>query len=99
MKITREIVLHTADLARLDLSGLEDGEMDHLVEQLDAIIGYVHQLDSLDTEGVDPTTHAVPQPIPQRPDQARPSQGRDRILSNAPHAEDGFFVVPRVIAE
>ena len=99
MKITREIVRHTAELARLDLDVLSEGEVSALHAQLDEILDYVAQLDELDTAAVKPTTHAVPIEIPLREDEPAPGPGRDEILSNAPRVEAGFFVVPRVIAE
>lgn len=99
MRITRDIVLHTAELARLDLSELSEAEMDELTGQLDAILSHFEELDELDTAEVDPTTHAVPLPIPLRPDEPVEGLGRDGVLANAPVADDGFFVVPRVIDE
>jgi aspartyl-tRNA(Asn)/glutamyl-tRNA(Gln) amidotransferase subunit C len=99
MKITREIVRHTAELARLDLDVLSEDEVSALQAQLEEIIDYVAQLDELDTTAVMPTTHAVPIEIPLREDQPAPGPGRDEILKNAPRAEAGFFVVPRVITE
>ena len=99
MRITPEIVAHTAYLARLDLSELAPAEVTALTEQLDAILSYAAQLDALDTADVPPTTHAVPLEMPMRADDPLEGPGRDRILHNAPQTADGFFVVPRVISD
>ncbi len=99
MKITREIVRHTAELAKLDLDVLSEEEVSLLQTQLDEILEYVAQLDELDTTDVAATTHAVPIEIPMRDDEPAPGPGRELILENAPQSEEGFFVVPRVIAE
>ncbi len=99
MRITREIVLHTAKLAKLDLGRLDDSVVEKLIGDLDSVLEYVAQLEELDTGDVPPTTHAVPTGITLRPDEATPGVGRDAILANAPDTADGFFVVPRVIAE
>lgn len=99
MKITREIVRHTAELAKLDLDVLSEDDLTLLQSQLDDILDYVAQLEQLDTTDVEPTTHAVPIEIPLREDRPEPGPGRERIMQNAPQSEDGYFVVPRVIAE
>ena len=94
MKISREEVEHVARLARLDLS---EEEIDRMTGQLDAILGYVAQLEDLDTTDIVPTAHAVPVDNVFRDDIVSPSLPRDRALQNAPAAADGCFRVPRVI--
>ena len=99
MKITPDIVAHTATLARLDLSELDQAEVTALAEQLDAILSHAEELDQVNTDGVSPTTHAVTLAMLQRDDVSQEGPGRDRILQNAPRIQDGFFVVPRVIRD
>lgn len=94
MKITREEVENVAILARLELTG---EEKDIFTGQMDAILDYVDKLNELDTSDVVPTSHAVPMENAFREDEARPSIGVDRALSNAPERADGFFRVPKVI--
>lgn len=52
MKISRAEVEHVSRLARL---ALKDQELDSLTGEMDAILGYVEQLNSLDTDGIVPT--------------------------------------------
>jgi len=94
MKITRPEVEHVARLARL---ALEDGELDALTGQMDAILGYVTKLEELDTEGIVPTAHAVPMENAFRDDRVKPSIGIEGALLNAPDGADGCFRVPKVI--
>jgi aspartyl-tRNA(Asn)/glutamyl-tRNA(Gln) amidotransferase subunit C len=94
MKITRTEVEHVARLARL---ALKDDELDALTGQMDAILGYVEQLNELNTEGILPTAHAVPMENAFRADQVKPSIGVDKALQNAPDAGNGCFRVPKVI--
>jgi len=94
MKITRAEVEQVARLSRL---ALPDNELEALTGQLDAILGYVEQLNELNTDGILPTAHAVPMENAFRPDQIAPSLGVDRALSNAPDAGNGCFRVPKVI--
>ncbi|MEJ2201071.1 MAG: Asp-tRNA(Asn)/Glu-tRNA(Gln) amidotransferase subunit GatC [Desulfuromonadaceae bacterium] len=94
MKITRAEVEHVARLARL---ALQDAELEALTGQMDAILGYVEQLNELDTDGILPTSHAVPMENAFRPDLIKPSIGVAKALQNAPDASNDCFRVPKVI--
>ena len=94
MKIRKEEVLHVARLARLALT---DEEAEAFTGQLDAILGYVEKLSRLDTSGVEPTAHVAASGNVLREDRVEPSLPRDRVLGNAPDAENGFFRVPRIL--
>ncbi len=94
MKITPSEVEHVARLARL---ALEKNEIEALTSQMDELLGYVEKLNELDTEGIVPTAHAVPMENAFRADEVRPSIGLENALRNAPQAEEGCFVVPKVI--
>ncbi len=94
MKITVADVEHVARLARLELT---PGEKELFAGQMGAILGYVEKLKELDTEGIVPTSHAVPMENSFREDIARPSIGLEKALANAPSRAGSFFVVPNVI--
>lgn len=94
MKITREEVLHVADLARLDV---DEAQLDKFAEQIGTILAYVDTLKSVDTKGVTPTSHAISMTNAFREDEERESFDRDSALANAPEKEDGNFMVPKVV--
>jgi aspartyl-tRNA(Asn)/glutamyl-tRNA(Gln) amidotransferase subunit C len=94
MKITHAEVEHVAKLARLALS---PEEIATFTDQMDAILAYVDTLKELDTDGIVPTSHAVPVENAFRQDVVRPSIGVDNALANAPDRVEGFFRVPKVI--
>jgi aspartyl-tRNA(Asn)/glutamyl-tRNA(Gln) amidotransferase subunit C len=94
MKITKTEVEHVARLARLALS---PAEVETFTGQMDAILAYVEKLNELDTDGITPTSHAVPMANAFREDQVQPSIGVDKALLNAPDRVEGFFRVPKVI--
>ena len=94
MKITRKEVEHVAHLARLHL---DSEELDLMTEQLDMILSYVAKLEELDTEGIDPTTHAFSITNAFREDIVEPSLEQDKALANGPDHNDDSFIVPRVI--
>jgi aspartyl-tRNA(Asn)/glutamyl-tRNA(Gln) amidotransferase subunit C len=89
--IDREQVLHVAKLARLRLS---DEEVERMSGELSAILEHVDNINELDLEGVEPTTHVVPLENVLREDEPRPSLPRERALEQAPDADDAGFRVP-----
>ena len=94
MSVDTKQVRHIAKLARIAMS---DGEVEALVPELNAIIGWVEQLAAVDTEGVEPLTAVVDQKLRLREDRVTDGNVRDAVLANAPEAEHGFFAVPKVI--
>jgi aspartyl-tRNA(Asn)/glutamyl-tRNA(Gln) amidotransferase subunit C len=92
--IALDEVKRVARLARL---ALPDDEAERMRAQLDAILGYVAEIDGLDVAGIEPTFHAVPMAAPLRPDVVAPSLPRSEVLAQAPKAEEGGFAVPRVL--
>ena len=94
MALTREEVLHVAQLARLSL---KPEEIELFTRQLNDILAYVEKLQELDTGDVAPMTHAVPLTNAFREDAAREGLPRDQALENAPASEEGAFLVPRII--
>lgn len=94
MSITRTEIEHVARLARLTLT---DSEKELFTGQMAAILSYVETLNKLNTDGIPPTSHAVPVENAFRADRVVDSIGADRALSNAPDRVDTFFRVPPVI--
>ncbi|MDR6555610.1 Asp-tRNA(Asn)/Glu-tRNA(Gln) amidotransferase subunit GatC [Paenibacillus qinlingensis] len=94
MSITKKDVDHVAKLARLDLN---DTEKDLFTDQLNAILKYAEQLNQLNTEGVVPTSHAMPLVNVMREDVVKPSLPIEKVMLNAPDHEDGQFKVPAVL--
>jgi aspartyl-tRNA(Asn)/glutamyl-tRNA(Gln) amidotransferase subunit C len=94
VKITRDEVWHVSRLARLDM---DESQMDRFAEQIDRILAYVDTLNRVDTSGVAATAHAIDVKNAFRDDEVRPHLERTLALANAPSAEDGCFVVPKVI--
>jgi len=94
MKISIADVEHVARLARLELS---QEEKQLFAGQMDAILGYVDKLKELDTDGILPTSHAVPMENAFREDLAQPAIGVEKALANAPDRVESFYRVPKVI--
>jgi aspartyl-tRNA(Asn)/glutamyl-tRNA(Gln) amidotransferase subunit C len=94
MSVSPEEVRHIAKLARIAMS---EEELDRLLPELNAIIGWVEQLGEVNTEGVDPLTAVIDQKLRLRDDVVNDGNIRDQVLANAPEAQHGFFAVPKVI--
>ncbi|MBC8198741.1 MAG: Asp-tRNA(Asn)/Glu-tRNA(Gln) amidotransferase subunit GatC [Desulfobacterales bacterium] len=94
MKITKDEVVYTADLARLDL---DENSINRFADQIGDILEYVDTLNSVDTEGITPTSHAIFLSNAFREDEVKESMSADKALANAPEKEDGNFIVPKVI--
>ncbi|HTM83386.1 MAG TPA: Asp-tRNA(Asn)/Glu-tRNA(Gln) amidotransferase subunit GatC [Mycobacterium sp.] len=95
-QISRDEVAHLARLARLALT---DNELDSFAGQLDAILGHVGQIQSVDVTGVEPTDNPLKDVNVSRPDTVQPCLSQDDALAAAPKAVDGRFAVPRILGE
>ena len=93
-KINIGEVEHVAKLARLALT---DRETKEYTATLNDILTYMDKLGELDTTGVEPMTHAIPNENVMREDLVKPSEAASDILKNAPDTKGTFFRVPKVI--
>jgi len=94
MKITKDVVEYVAHLARLDL--IPD-EIEEYTGQIDNILEYMDKLNSLDTKGIEPTSHPMPVICVLRDDVAKNSFTVDASTQNAPEKRGSFFKVPPII--
>ena len=93
--ITHDDVLHLARLSSLQLA---DDEIDALKDDLTNIIGYIEQLSTLDTEGVEPTYQVTGLSNVWREDVVDDGGvSRDTLLTLAPEQADGQVKVPKVL--
>jgi aspartyl-tRNA(Asn)/glutamyl-tRNA(Gln) amidotransferase subunit C len=61
------------------------------------ILSHAQSLDQLDLAGVEPCTHGLQMPLPRRADEPRPGLTQAQALANAPRADQGYFLVPKVM--
>ena len=96
MTITKEEVLYVADLARLEM---DPENIDRFAGQIGQILKYVETLNSVDTRGIKPTSHAISLTNAFREDEETEHLDRDAVLKNAPDKDedDGSFLVPKVV--
>jgi aspartyl-tRNA(Asn)/glutamyl-tRNA(Gln) amidotransferase subunit C len=94
MALSREQVLHIAELAKLSLT---DDEAALYAEQLSEILAYAERLNALDTGSISPMAQAIMQRNVLREDVVGPSLAADDALANAPRRRDGFFLVNPIL--
>ncbi len=66
-------------------------------EQLSSIIKFAEQLNEIDTDGIEPTTHVLDLKNVMRKDEPRQWITREDALKNAPDQQDGQFRVPSIL--
>jgi len=94
MSVDSSTVRRVAKLARLRLA---EGDVAGLEAELNKILGWIDQLQAVDTDGVEPLAAVIPTRAPWRADQVTDGNCREAILANAPASAHGFFAVPKVI--
>jgi len=81
-------------LARLSLTA---SEKDKLGKQFHQIVEYIDQLNRLDTDNAEPTSHALPTHNVLREDEARKTFSETDYLKLAPRQDKGHYEVPKII--
>lgn len=92
MQITDETIEYVGILAKLELS---DEEKEQAKKDMSNMLDYVGMLNELDTEGVEPMSHAFPIHNVFREDEVVNGDDRENMLLNAPEQKDGAYVVPK----
>ena len=95
MEIKREDIKHLAELSEFSLS---DKEIDSLQGDLQGIIGYISQLDELDTSNVEPTYQVFEMENVWRDDEILPQEAdREALLALTKESKDNQIKVPKVL--
>ena len=95
MSITREDVLHLAELSSISL---DESQIEPLKKDLDNIVNYFSQLDELDTDNVEPTYQCFDMQNVWREDNIEEFEAkRDDLLALTVESEDNQIKVPKVL--
>ncbi|MBZ9920482.1 MULTISPECIES: Asp-tRNA(Asn)/Glu-tRNA(Gln) amidotransferase subunit GatC [unclassified Mesorhizobium] len=94
MSVDVKTVKRVARLARIAVSE-EDAE--RMTGELNAILGFVEQLNEVDVSGVEPMTSVTPMGMKKRQDVVTDGNKAADIVANAPATEENFFLVPKVV--
>ena len=95
MAITREDVVHLAELSNISLA---EDQIEPLIKDLDNILGYISQLDELDTDNVEPTYQCFDMQDVWREDEIEEFEAkREDLLALTRESEDNQIKVPKVL--
>jgi aspartyl-tRNA(Asn)/glutamyl-tRNA(Gln) amidotransferase subunit C len=94
MPLSLEEVHRVAELARI---GISDAEARAVQSQLNDIFELIGQMQRVNTDGIEPMTHAQGLTLRLRPDEAKETDQRELYESVAPKVEAGLYLVPKVI--
>ncbi|HEY5662785.1 MAG TPA: Asp-tRNA(Asn)/Glu-tRNA(Gln) amidotransferase subunit GatC [Ilumatobacter sp.] len=93
-RLTNDVVVKVAHLARLDLT---PAEIERATEQLGDMLDHFADIDALDLTGLAPMNQPLPLVNVMRDDVEGPCLDRDEVLAVAPQHEDGRFWVPPIL--
>lgn len=94
MPLALEEVRRIAELARI---GISDAEARAIQAQLNDIFGLIGQMQGVNTDGIEPMTHAQGSALRLREDAVTERDQREQFQAVAPQVEAGLYLVPKVI--
>jgi aspartyl-tRNA(Asn)/glutamyl-tRNA(Gln) amidotransferase subunit C len=94
MPVDANTVRRIAHLARIAVA---ENEIEHLKDELNAMLAFVEQLNEVKVDGVEPMTSVTPMTMKKRSDVVTDGDIAQDILQNAPATQDNYFLVPKVI--
>ena len=94
MAFDKSEVEKVAQLARLHMS---ESDVDEVTARITDILALIDQMQSVDTESVEPLAHPLDMTQRLREDQVTESNRRDELQQLAPEVEEGLYLVPKVI--
>jgi aspartyl-tRNA(Asn)/glutamyl-tRNA(Gln) amidotransferase subunit C len=94
MSVDADTVRRIAHLARIAVA---EHEVEHLRDELNAMLAFVEQLREVKVDGVEPMTSVTQMTMKKRADEVTDGGIAEDIVKNAPVSEDNFFIVPKVV--
>lgn len=98
IEVNAALIQKVADLSRLELS---EDEVQGYVKSVGDILKHVEQLNSVNTDGVEPMNYGVDGSLRLREDQIEPlapkADGKPRVLESAPEVVSNGFKVPQMV--
>ena len=94
MRVTKKDLENVAVLSRLAIPADKE---EQYTNQLNDVLTYMENLNSINTDDVQPIAHVLPISNVFRDDVVKESLDRDLALSNAPLKDDGYFKVPKIL--
>ena len=94
VEITKELIEHVAEVARLKLT---DKEIEKFSKELKEIIGVFSNIDKVDTKNIEASLQPVELKNMLREDKEEKTFSQEEALSLSEHKKDGYFKGPRAV--
>ena len=94
MSVDLATVKRVAHLARI---AVNENDAERMTGELNAILGFVEQLNEVSVAGVEPMTSVIAMEMKKRADEVTDGGKAADVVANAPATEEGFFLVPKVV--
>ena len=94
MSVDLATVKRVAHLARI---AVNENDAERMTGELNAILGFVEQLNEVSVAGVEPMTSVIPMEMKKRDDVISDGDKAADIVANAPGTAENFFLVPKVV--
>ena len=95
MEVSKEEILHIANLARLEL---KEEEMKSYIQNLEDILNYANVVNKAPIQGLETAIHATEKYNVFRKDEINVFENREALLANAPEKKDNMFKIPKVLS-
>ncbi|MCD6267247.1 MAG: aspartyl/glutamyl-tRNA(Asn/Gln) amidotransferase subunit C [Thermotoga sp. 4484_232] len=93
VKVTKDLVRHLENLARLELT---EEQRERIMKDMEEILGYMEMLDEVDVSDVEPMYTPVEDPVLLRKGEPRVFERIDHIRKNFPSEDKGHIKVPGI---
>ena len=94
MQVSKEEILHIADLADLKL---KDDEIDSYTKNLEEILNFANIVNSVDVSSLDVSIGSTDRYNVFRKDEIKEFEDTKALLETAPELEDNMYKIPKVI--
>lgn len=94
MKVSKEELLHIADLADLNI---KEDEIDNYLENLQDILNFAEVINNASTEGLEETIGANENCNVFRKDEVKEFDNKEGLMQNAPEKERNMYKIPKVL--
>lgn len=94
MEISKEEIIHIANLADLNLT---EQEIERYAKDMNEILEFANTINSVDTSKTKESIGVNTKYNVFRKDEVKKFENREKLLQNAPSSEDGMFHIPKVI--
>ena len=94
MKFSNEEIRKIAYLARINIDEIEANKVS---EKLEGILGLIEQMTQVNTDGIEPMSHALDITQPLREDKVTADDIREKSLNLSQETDQSLFIVPKGI--